>query len=226
MWCLVMSRSKFMRRQEVKKNLRYGMLFLIMSFLFSLTPSFAQPSLSNGLSWLLSNQNADGSFGVVIPMRDTTEVSDAMKYLNFTGIDYQEAISWVDSVTPSNNDYLARKIHSIILSGRDVSNLIADLISFQIPDGGWGLFSDDMVGETLTTALVLRALNIASSIDQSIISSALGFLLSTQNSDGGWGFYLGDNSNVYLTAIVGDTLSKYKSIYNLQTSINNGVAYL
>ncbi|MEW6375083.1 MAG: CARDB domain-containing protein, partial [Thermodesulfobacteriota bacterium] len=211
----------------MKKILRFVMFFLILSFLFTLTQSFAQsPSISNGLSWLSSNQNADGSFGGVIPIRDTTEVAHTLKIFNPTGVDYQEAISWIDGVTITNNDYLARKIYSLALSGRDVSNLITGLISSQTTDGGWGLFSDDIVGDPLTTALALLSLKSANYSDQNIISSALGFLLSTQNPDGGWGFYQGDDSNVYMTAMVLNTLSQYKSIYNLQAQINNGVTYL
>lgn len=211
----------------MKKILRFTIVVLILSYLFSFTPTFAQsPIVSNGLNWLFSSQNTDGSFGLVVPVRDTTQVIDTLKYLNFVGADYQEAINWADKATPSNNDYLARKIYSLVLSGSDVSDLIIGLISSQATDGGWGLFSGDIVGDPQTTALVLKVLKAVNYYDQSIISSALGFLLSTQNPDGGWGFYQGDDSNVYMTAIVIDTLSQYESIYNLQSSVNNGVAYL
>lgn len=230
---LDMSKLKLIRGEEVKKILRVGILFLISSFLSSLTPSFAQSSLSNGLSWLSSNQNADGSFGDVIPTRDTTEVVDTLNSFNSTGAEYQKAINWIANVTTLNNDALARKIYSLALSGEDVSNLIADLISFRTTEGGWGLFSDEIMGDPLTTVLVLHGLRASNYSDQNIISHALGFLLSTQNLDGGWGFYPSacsnceaDPSNVYMTATVLQTFSQFRTVYDLETPINSGVTYL
>lgn len=88
MWSSDMSKLKLMRGEEVKKMLRLVILFLISSFLFSLTLSFAQSSLSNGLSWLFSNQNADGSFDSLIPTRDTTEVAYTLKPIYSAGIEY------------------------------------------------------------------------------------------------------------------------------------------
>ncbi|MFZ3138171.1 MAG: hypothetical protein WA126_12375, partial [Thermodesulfovibrionales bacterium] len=102
MWYSDMSDSTSRKR---KTTICFTLIFLLLLFSFSL--SFAQSSaISKGLSWLSSNQNADGSFGNVLLVRDTTEVADTLRYFDSTGVDYQEAMSWIDGVTPFNNDYL------------------------------------------------------------------------------------------------------------------------
>ncbi len=54
----------------------------------------------------------------------------------------------------------------------------------------------------------------------------MAYLLSAQNPDGGWGFYQGDTGNVYVTSLVLSTLSQFKTVYNLQTPINNAATWL
>jgi hypothetical protein len=65
-------------------------------------------------------------------------------------------------------------------------------------------------------------------------SALINILIGYRNADGGWGFYpsagsgqaSGDDSNVYMTAMVLNTLLQYKNSYNLQASINNAISYL
>jgi prenyltransferase beta subunit len=58
------------------------------------------------------------------------------------------------------------------------------------------------------------------------ITSGLYWLTSTQNSDGGWGFYAGDDSNVYMTAMVSYTLEQFQRTSSIATALNNAMNYL
>ena len=62
--------------------------------------------------------------------------------------------------------------------------------------------------------------------NQTTISNAILYLVTNQNTDGGWGFYAGDDSNVYMTALVLQTLNMFNSTFNLRNSINTATAYL
>jgi len=50
--------------------------------------------------------------------------------------------------------------------------------------------------------------------------------LSTQNSDGVFGFYQGDDSNVYMTALVSITLQQFQRTTSIATAINKATSYL
>ncbi len=228
---VITRKSSWLIKGTKRKPANYLLAALITIVMLSV-PSFAQSTaITNGLNWLSSNQNMDGSFGNVVPARDTPEVAVTLKYLNPTGPNYQNAINWINSNIPSNNDYLARKINSLALSGGDVSSLLTSLDSSQNADGGWGLSSNHTVGELLTTALSLLTLKAANYTDQTVINNAITYLLNNQNTDGGWAFRQaqGDetyDSNVYMTALVSWTLQQFPQTTSIATAVNKATSYL
>ena len=188
------------------------------------------PALNNGIQWLKSSQNTDYSWGDPVALEstrfvDTTEVVKTIDFLNSKDISYEYALSWLFSIISDNNYMSANKLISLSNSGINLEQELSNILSSQNADGGWGgIYGvQSMIVDTTFNLLALKAVNYP---NQNIISSALGFLLSTQNSDGGWTFCLGDESNVYMTALVLNILSQYKSIYNLQSQISSGVTYL
>lgn len=208
--------------------------------LFGLLPnfSFSQSNLiTNGIRYLELSQFPDGYWGEVPEVScntvvDTCIVAESLRYLNETSSAYDSGIRWINSMEVLNNDYLFAKMLVLGPAGYDVSSIRDYMLSAKNTDGGWGV-SEGFESDIKRTALALQALKATNYSDQNIISSALGFLLSTQNPDGGWGFYPSacsnceaDLSNVYMTAMVLSALSQYRTIYNLETAINKGVAYL
>ena len=199
----------------------------------SVFPVKAQ-QIQAGLSYLNSSQKPDGSWGnettntEIFPA--TAEVVETLKALNQTGTpNYVTAISWLQSHSLETTDYLSKRIYALSIAGSDKDLLLSYLDELVSAWGGY----DDYQVNNLDTSLALLALKRINYSDQNIISTALGFLIFTQNPDGGWGFYPSpcsgcdaDPSNVYMTAMVLKTLSQYKTIYDLQTPINNAVAYL
>ncbi|MCL4479393.1 MAG: hypothetical protein M1381_09895 [Deltaproteobacteria bacterium] len=98
-------------------------------------------------------------------------------------------------------------------------------MSYQNLDNGWGIgqfFSTD----TLDTALALSALKAVNYSNQTSISNAVLYLVTNQNTDGGWGFYAGDDSNVYMTAMVSYTLEQFARTSSIATVLNNAMNYL
>jgi prenyltransferase beta subunit len=109
----------------------------------------------------------------------------------------------------------------------DTAEDVSKLLSYQNASGGWGEESDFYnINNVLDTLLALQALKKINYPDQNIISSALYYLTSTQNPDGGFGFYQGDDSNVYMTALVSYTLQQFPKTTSLATAINKATSYL
>jgi len=114
----------------------------------------------------------------------------------------------------------------------DVSTIRDYLLSIRNDEGGWGV-AEGFESDVKRTALALQALKAVNYPDQSIIQSAIDYLLSTQNTDGGCGFYPslcsgceGDESNVYMTALVSMTLQQFPQTTSIATAINKATDYL
>ena len=194
-------------------------------------------SIVNGVNWIRSVQSSEGYWGDSSEISnnsfiDTSTIAETLKYINETGPAYNSAVQWINAAEVSNNDYLLIKFLVLALAGYDVSAIRDYLLTVRNNDGGWGAMVE-FESDIKRTSLATQALKVTNYSDQPVISSALGYLLSTQNFDGGWGFYPSacsgcdaDPSNVYMTAMVLKALSQYRTIYNLQAPINNGIAYL
>ncbi|MGB9082097.1 MAG: carboxypeptidase regulatory-like domain-containing protein, partial [Desulfuromonadaceae bacterium] len=189
-------------------------------------PVHAQlPQISTGLNYLTSSQNPDGTWATSSAETETTaatvSVLETLKLLNQSaGTPYTNGVSWLQAQTPLSVDYIAQRIHALGLA--DISLLIpsADLIK-----GGWG---GDVGFETnpLDTAFALQTIKSANYTDLTTINPALAYLTGSQNSDGGWGFSSGDDSNVYMTAIVSATLQQFPQMTTIATAVSKATTYL
>ncbi len=192
----------------VKKILNIIIAFLVLLFISSL--SFASSlSITNGLPWLTSTQNSDGSFGITeTSILDTTNVLDTLNLLQPTSTSYLTGVTWLRSQTVISTDFLARQIMSLSSAGTGITSDLTNLIDNENTDNGWGgdISATSMI---IDTALALDALKSVNYSNQATISNAVLYLVTNQNSDGGWGFYAGDDSNVYMTAIVSSTLEQF-----------------
>ncbi len=183
------------------------------------------PQISTGLSYLTSSQNPDGTWNTSTSQVETTaatvSVLETLKLLNQTaGTSYTSGVSWLQSQTPLSVDYIAQRLHALNLA--NVSLLIT---SADLTKGGWG---GDAGYETnpLDTASALQALKAANFNDLTTINPALAYMTGSQNPDGGWGFSSGDDSNVYMTAIVSATLQQFPQMTTIATAVNKATSYL
>jgi squalene cyclase len=203
-----------------------------MILLLSYTFSYAQTTeITNGLNYLSSTQNPDGSWGgtttgINTDFYSTAVCVETLKILNETTTQtYINGIQWLSDYPADNTGYIAWKILALGEEGIDLSADVDILLQRQNEDGGWGGY-DEYTSSNFQTALVLQALRAVNSTDLNVVSYALGYLINNQNPDGGFGFYSGDESNVYMTATVLQSLISYDSTFNIQDSIDNAVAYL
>ena len=130
-------------------------LFIIILFVFILLPTtgFTQSQpINNGLSWLTTNQNSDGSYGITeTSILDTTNVLDTLSLLLPTSATYLNGIT------------------------ADLTNLIAN----ENTDNGWGgdLSSTSMI---IDTTLALSALKSVNYSNQTTISNAVLYLVTNR----------------------------------------------
>lgn len=202
---------------------------LLLIFIFAISNSaFAnvQSNIDNGLNWLFANQNLDSSFGNQSDLifRDTEEVLNTLNILNQKDSQYQNGIQWAVNTKVNNIDFIARKILLLSKEGIDTSTGINLLLPNQNTDGGWGLAVQE--SDSIDTVLALQALKAVNFSDQTIIQSTINYVLSIQNPDGGWGFYQGDESSVYMTALVSMTLQQFPQTTSIATAINKATFFL
>jgi len=208
-------------------------LFIILA---SIGTAFAtiQDNIDNGIAWLRSSQNADGSFGnnSELVFRDTSEALTTLGLLNRGSIEYQTGLQWISASKANNLDYISRKIFLLGNEGIDASVGVNILIENQQLNGGWGIASYE--SDILDTVIALQALKGVNNSNQTVIEAALEFLLNSQNPDGGWGFYPAtcsgcndtDNSNLYITSLISSILQQFTQSTPVASAINNATNYI
>jgi hypothetical protein len=207
-------------------NCRSIFLFVFFVLASVISPAYAQlPQISNGLSYLTFSQHADGTWETEASLVETTtstvSVLETLKILNqTTGSSYSAGISWVEAQTPEPVAHIAERIRLLGLADVD-----ALLPAIDPAAGGWG-GDDGYETNNLDTILALQALNTAGYQTSSVIYPSLAYITGSQNADGGWGFYKGDDSNVYMTAVVSSTLQQFPQMTTIATAINKATAYL
>jgi len=180
--------------------------------------------ITNGLNYLTSTQNTDGSWtSGEESISAAEEIIKTLSLLNQTSTSgYALALSWLQSQSLETTNHLADRIFVLGSAGTDGDLLISyldDLVR------AWGGYNDYIVNN-LDTTHALQALKKINYTDQAVIQAAISYLLTNQNSDGGWGFEAGENSNVFMTATVVTALTQFDTLYDFQTPINNGAAFL
>lgn len=200
-----------------------GILFMVAA---AVSPAFATlPQIGNGLSYLSSNQGSDGTWSTGTPLVETTaatiSVLETLKLLNQTdGSSYTAGIAWLQAQSPQAVEYIAERLRTLSIG--DVSTLVpaADTVK-----GGWG----GAVGygtNNLDTIVALLTYKGAAAANATLIYTNLAYMTGGQNADGGWGFNRGDDSNVYMTAVVSAILQQFPQMTSIATAVNKATSYL
>jgi prenyltransferase beta subunit len=222
-------------------------IYLQVSILFTLIvfPSIVSAQdvqMQLGLDWLIGAKNGHEYWGNKIPAdtfideltdedvvqtyyRDTAEVANTLLILNQGGMDYDDAINWIDNEYPVTTEKISRKIELLAQSSLPYDDDLSLLLLYQNVDGGLGAFNK-FKSNIQDSVFALRALIATKSSDINVVGSALQYILNNQNTDGGWGFKGGKESNVKHTALSLRVLSSLSTQFNVQTSINNAIDYL
>ncbi len=162
------------------KNLFKVSILVFFAFI-SATSSFADTTaITNGLSWLTTNQNSDGSFGITeTTILDTTNVLDTLKFLQPTSTSYLTGVTWLSSQSVTSTDFLARQIISLSSVGVGITSDLTNLLGIENIDNGWGgdISSTSMI---IDTTLALSALKSVNYSNQTTISNAVLYLVTNR----------------------------------------------
>ncbi|MFA7061103.1 MAG: Ig-like domain-containing protein, partial [Pedobacter sp.] len=209
------------------KKFLLGFLFLLLNLP---TYSYAQNvAATNGLNWIKSVQDVSGNWNTTTSSATdystTVTAIESLALLGDTSPSYTSGLNWIKNATAKSTTYLAPRIKVVAASGGDATADVNTLLSYKNPDSGWGGYQNH-VTSTFHTALALQALRASNYPDLSISNNALAYLINTQNTDGGWGFSSGDDSSIYITAIVSATLQKFPQTIAIANAITKASAYL
>ncbi|MBI5676858.1 MAG: hypothetical protein HZC48_13745 [Nitrospirae bacterium] len=228
----------------MKTKLLISLLFIIiiLSCPIALFAQTVNESILTGTSWLLEKRYGMNIWAFTAPpdpeqteftvydytrtyMRDTLAATLTLQALQVNASEYQPTINWLEYTLPQTTEFVGQKIMILTNASRDVTDTLNILLSVRKSDGGFA-GAARYPSNIVDTAFALQALKSVNYPDQNVIYSTINYLTSNQNTDGGWGLKKGDDSEVYYTALNLIVLSQFKSTYDLQTEINNAVAYL
>ncbi len=185
-----------------------------------------QAALDLATTWIVTQQNPDGSWGADHGTRfsTTATVVDALKASNQYNAAYYAGIAWLEGREAGNVDYLARRIQAVEYRANTQLDQLALLAASPASRSGWGL-SFLYESSALDTAIALNAL--LASGDAVGQTSATDYLLATQNADGGWSLNNSTNSGYWVTAQVLAALEQLSAPDTVvSAAINNAAAYL
>ena len=203
----------------------FSFLLFFFSFLIPYT------AYADGISWLETQVNADGSYAntidVSFPAQSTAEV---LRTYHLLSEELQpgviDARAFIGMQGDEKTEILSRKIIALVEAGWDATALVAKLLLLQNKDGGFG----DQKGyqsRVIDTAFALNALGIAQSSGGSdAIGNAVSYLLREQSSDGGFSHSSVNNSSVYETALASIALQNFRFNFNLTAAIDGASNYL
>ncbi|VAW50953.1 hypothetical protein MNBD_GAMMA05-1441, partial [hydrothermal vent metagenome] len=200
----------------------------IITFLFSLL-AFVNVQAAVDLSWLVSQQNPDGSFTAQNDIGyQAQNASEVLQTLHLLGdinlVDENLALQIINLSDLAYLENIARGIVAYKNAGIDASVLVAQLKLFINEDGGFG----SRIGyqsTVLDTALAVRALAVSGSLLDDDFSYAVSYLIDFQNADGSWAG-AGNLSSVYITTSTSLALFKAQTTFNVTDKINAANAFL
>ncbi|MCP4002516.1 MAG: hypothetical protein GY727_16570 [Gammaproteobacteria bacterium] len=202
--------------------------FSILTFIALVCPISTFASTDSGIQWLSGQDNTDGSYSstgdIATPLQATAETLRTFNTLNSDQPGITGARQYVRAETFQNTEYLSRQIVTGIEAGEDVTSFIAQLVTHQNLDNGFG----DLAGydsTVLETAFALEALALSGQSTSQAAGFAISNLLSKQDPDGGWS-YNSPDSSPFITAITLTALWQYRSIYNLNAALDSAGNYL
>lgn len=183
-------------------------------------------SLDQGVIWLKGRQKTDGhwSDSTLTTTRDTAEVITALHLFSDSGAEVSHGAEWLITADPENTDYLARKVESLGKAGMNASAFIAELVSRQNGDGGWGS-ARGFASNPVDSALALKVLGASGTTSAEISTKGSAYLLASQNVDGGWAG-TGTASQIQATAHVVQALNHFRTLEAHDTAIARGVDLL
>lgn len=200
--------------------------FFILYFIFGCCIAGAQSVID--AQFLQSSANADGSISspndLTWPYQSTAEALITLDLLGQSSATIAtDGRAYLESISVDSTENLALRPLSSSPASPSFDTTLAAINQRQNFDGGFGAFVG-FGSDLISTTYALRVLSRTSTVNE-VSGSTVSYLLAQQNADGSWS--LQDNPNrVETTALVVNTLWLYRRVYQLDTALNNGIAYL
>jgi hypothetical protein len=187
--------------------------------------------IANGVSYLKSTQNADGSWGGsaaslngVFPT--TAAVLETLKALEATTSSNQtNAIQFLTAQPVEENPFHAARIIALTGTTSNTAEDVNALLARQNSDGGWGT-ADGFESSPLDTAYALLALKAANTSNTTALINGLNYLTRIENIDGGWALTQGENSQVFYTAIALQALNSCRLQFAVSSNQTRAITFL
>lgn len=151
-------------------------------------PRELPPDIFHGISWLVKNQNSNGSWSdsSLTALRDSCSVLEALKSFIVEGETVERGIVFLKKSEISNIDWFIRKNKVLKLYAEDYDSKADFIKEMQNSDGGWGL-GESFTSSVYDTAEVLNFLSELKNENTGMIQKGVQFLKSHQNKDGSFG---------------------------------------
>ncbi len=113
-----MPRLNIKRRDFYTRRIIGVIVLIMLQFVISSFASAQTPEITNGLAYLTSTQNPDGSWGDEETSTDippaTVSVIETLQVLDETGtINYSNATAWFQEQSIETTEYLSERIHAL-----------------------------------------------------------------------------------------------------------------
>ncbi|MCM3869899.1 MAG: putative Ig domain-containing protein [Pyrinomonadaceae bacterium] len=209
-----------------------AIILVTLLTLFVERVAFGQsPQITNGVNYLKTTQNADGSWGgtptSISGIFPTTIVAlDALRAIESGASTNQtNAIAYLTAQELEVTPFIAARVISLAGTSVSVAADVDTLIARQNEDGGWGT-SEGFESDTLDTSLALLALKAANVNAPSTLAGGLNYLALRQNLDGGWSLTSGDTSQVFYTSYALQALNSLRLQFGATTFQTRALGYL
>jgi len=216
-----------------------SILFALLCVIANTAHADIEQDRAEGITWLLQNQNGDGSWGH--GGAKVAATAEALEALRNSGVDYgfiySRALSWLANVRTDSVDSLSRKIIALEHAGIDTFEigLIDVLQAYRNTEYAWGAFDGYRGGfpDTSLAMDAIRASGRADGVSFPDIGLSLGFIATSKlEGNNGWSYIGGSGGassrqQVIPTAQNIRTLSEYKKIgWDVESHIPGAINYL
>ncbi len=194
--------------------------------------SLLSPSSARDLaiSYLISTQNADGSWGnaTSTKFQTTIAVLEAFRAAGVVGTSTTKGNEFITYYFADNANYLAKRIVAGISAG-EATSTVESILNYRDQTTGGFRIDSGYESDIVTTANVLLALEEAEYKDYGTNPdltqlAALNYLVNKQKSDKGWSALKNGESSIYVTSEVIASLLPWKQQFTSQ--LNSAIAYL
>lgn len=208
---------------------RWVFLLALALCLAALTIPVSTQARGAGASWLLEQQQQDGSIAAgadeTTADHATFEAARALHAAHGSATRWIHARSFIEVAGQAGIPWLPRRLLTAVLAGESDAERLSDLLQRQNRDGGFGADVGDQ-SSLLDTLDALDALGALGFRDPAVLQPAIQFVLAAQAQQGGFAPNRASPISIYLTARAIQALQRHQLEFSLAAPLGAAGAYL